>query len=85
MFTEAQRQSVRALRYNLHVPCAHCGKKRRLHWTMLCAFRSIIFEECYLVVDSKRDGKPFPPLTPVCGDHLLTPDWPKKPKTKTKR
>lgn len=85
LFTENQRRMVRFLRFNQYVPCAHCGKKVRVHWTMLCDFRSVDMSRALFTIDAQRDGKPFPPLTPVCGDHPLAPDWKKvtkKPKKK---
>lgn len=85
MFTENQRRMVRFLRFNQYLPCAHCGKKVRVHWTMLCAFRSIDMRGAMFSINAQRDGKPFPPLTPVCGDHPLAPDWQKKERKAPKK
>lgn len=76
MFSEEQRQIIRFLCYNQHVACAHCGKKKRTLWTMLCAFRSIDTSAARFTIDAQRDGKPFPPLTGVCGNHPMAPDFP---------
>lgn len=79
LFTEAQRQSVRFLRYNRAVPCAECCKKRRVMWTMLCTFIAHSMpSSAVLSFTFKDSGKEHPPLTPVCGDHPLAPSWPKK-------
>lgn len=79
LFTEEQRAAVRFLRYSKPIACAHCGKKKRTMWTMLCAFRSIEMSNRFSI-DSKRDGKAFAPLTPVCADHPLAPDFPEESK-----
>jgi len=68
MFTEAQRQSVRFMRFNRSVPCAECGKKRKVHWTMLCSFRAANFGGSSFV---RKTGAVRAPLTPVCSDHPL--------------
>lgn len=73
LFTEAQRQSIRFLRFNRHVPCAECGKKVRIHITMLCEFRCGDMERSMFVL--KFSDKKHAPLTPVCGDHPLKPAW----------
>lgn len=73
LFTEAQRQTVRFLRYNRAIPCAECNKKRRVMWTMICTFTAKNMGLLALT-DS---GKEHPPLTPVCGAHPLAPAWPK--------
>ena len=75
MFTEEQRQDVRFLIYNRPVACAHCGRKTRSHWTLLCAFRSMAaLEDMPFGGDLSHNDKSFPPLTPVCGEHALAPD-----------
>jgi hypothetical protein len=82
MFTEAQRQTVRFLRFNRHVPCVACGKQVRIPWTMLCEFKAGDMTGFALQFYPQT----FPPLTPVCSDHLLKPAWPekKKPNAQTK-
>ena len=71
MFTEAHRQLVRFLRYEgARVPCAECGKRKKVLWTMLCSFQAL--DMAMLV--PKRSGKIHPPLTPVCQTHLLAPE-----------
>jgi hypothetical protein len=82
MFSEQERASVRFLRYNQHVPCAACGKKLRIHWTMLCQFKAGDMGKAQFEMQFYPQG--FPPLTPVCGDHPLRPDWPVKKTTKQK-
>jgi hypothetical protein len=78
MFSEEQRQGVRFLVYNRAIPCAACGKKRRVMWTMLCQFKAGDTEHSFVVL--KNYAQSFAPLTPVCGDHPLGPDWPDKKK-----
>lgn len=82
MFTEQMRQSVRFLCYSAHVPCAMCGKKAKIHWTMLCRFKAGDMEKSFLVLQM---GKPLPPLTPVCQDHPLGPDLPEQKKKPNKK
>ena len=73
LFNEAQRQAVRFLRYNKFIPCAECGKKRKVMWTMLCEFKANI-----MGIDALEESeKVHPPLTPVCQDHLLVPNFAK--------
>ena len=81
MFTEEQRAAVRFLRFNQTVPCAECGKRRKVMWTMLCEFHahSLSGPGLYL---PKTTAKKHAPLTPVCGDHPLGPAWPED-ETKT--
>ena len=74
MFTEEQRASVRFLRFNQTVPCAECGHRRKVMWTMLCEFYAYNFNEPGLVMP--KPEKKHPPLAPVCGDHPLEPAWP---------
>jgi len=70
-FTEEQGSWIRFLRYSRAIPCADCGKKRRVMWTMLCAFKSMTADSIVTV-----SHKSFSPLTPVCQDHPLGPDTP---------
>ena len=70
LFTEEQRQTVRFLRYSRTVPCAECGKKRKVMWTMLCQFIATSMGQFAL----HESGKSHAPLTPVCGDHPIGPD-----------
>jgi hypothetical protein len=74
MFTEEARVAVRFLRFNQAVPCAECGKRRKVMWTMLCEFYAHSLSAPGLPVLGK--GKKHAPLTPVCGDHPLGPAWP---------
>jgi len=82
LFSEQQRESIRFLRYNQHVPCAACGKKVRIHWTMLCQFKAGDMNRNHFELQLYPQS--FAPLTPVCGDHPLAPDWPKKGKGNNK-
>ena len=69
LFTEEQRQIVRFLRYSKAIPCAECGKRRRVHWTLLWTFRAKSLKPgLFVPFDS---GKVHMPLTPVCASHLL--------------
>jgi hypothetical protein len=69
LFTEEQREIVRFLRYTSAVPCAECGKRRKLHWTLLWSFKAKTMpKRAFVLQDS---GKIHLPLTPVCTSHLL--------------
>lgn len=76
MFTEKQRQAIRFLRYNRHVACAACGKKARLMWTMICQFKAVDFERNHFTCEDFPQS--LAPLTPVCSDHPLRPDFGKE-------
>jgi len=81
LFSEETRQSIRFLRFNRRVTCAACGKKVLIPWTMICQFKA-----SDMTGFTMRDyPQSFAPLTPVCGDHPIHPDWPanRKPKQKT--
>jgi hypothetical protein len=75
MFTEAQRRTVRFMRFYergevVKVKCAHCGHKKSILWTQLCSFRV-----CDMGTFVVRPGeKVYPPLTPVCQTHLMAPE-----------
>jgi hypothetical protein len=71
LFTEEQRASLRFLRYSQSIPCAYCGRKQKIHWTLLCTF--VVKEMGQLILTS--DGEIFRPLTPVCQSHILQPEW----------
>lgn len=73
MFSEEQRQAVLFLIYNQFICCTECGKKRKRMWTMLCQFKAASCGPHSL----DESNKSHPPLTPVCQDHPLLPDWPK--------
>jgi len=68
LFTEDQRRAVRFLRYSRTVPCAECGKKVRIHWTLLVEFQCM---DPNSFVIAQRSSKRHMPLTPVCKDHPL--------------
>ncbi len=80
LFTEDMRRIVRFLRFNRWIPCKECGKKRKVMWTMLCQFR-VITPNQFTFTKSKNS---FEPLTPVCSDHPLQPDWPEEKDGETK-
>ena len=69
MFTEEQRFWVRFLRYSRWIKCAACGKKRKVMWTMLHEFIAVTMDG---IAGTGHTG-PYPPLTPVCGDHPIGP------------
>ncbi len=71
LFSEEQRRAVRFLRYSKAVACAECGKKRKLMWTMLCQFRAVKMDSI-VATESQISHSP---LTPVCSDHPIGPDW----------
>jgi hypothetical protein len=76
MFSEEQRAAVRFLRFNQTVPCAECGKRRKVMWTMLCEFYAYNFNAPALVMP--KPEKKQPPLAAVCGCHPLAPAWPEE-------
>lgn len=83
MFSEAQRKLVRFLRFSRSVRCAQCGKKLRIHWTMLCQFiPQVGFGKNDKPTFALQPGKSLAPLTPVCGDHPLAIAWPDEPISK---
>lgn len=84
MFSEAMTLMVRFLVYNQPIPCAACGKKRKVMWTMRCQFKAGDLEHSLVVL--KDYPQSFAPLTPVCDDHPIGPDWPeeKSPPVPTK-
>ncbi len=76
LFTEQQRAAVRFLRFNQSVPCAECGKRRKVMWTMLCSFYAYDFNAPGLMLELQTPAHSHLPLAPVCGDHPLSPAWP---------
>ncbi len=70
MFDEFQHAITRFLTYGKKVKCAHCGKMRKKHWTQLVFFRVIEEEAGFVLKESETE---YPPLTPVCDDHILAP------------
>ena len=81
MFPDWATERVLLLSYTKPVPCAHCGKLRKKHWTMLMAF-SVATEPgpgdnpCVV----QEFNEVHLPLTPVCGKHCLRPMLPKREK-----
>lgn len=71
LFGEFIHAITRLLTYQKPVACAHCGKKRKRHWTLLVFFRVMDMPEtAFELVPSENE---YPPLTPVCDDHILHP------------
>jgi hypothetical protein len=82
-FTEWQTAITKFLTYFRPVKCAYCGRISKHHWTQLKFFRIVegfehkrpdgkVVEGYGLVA---RDGAElFPPLTPVCRKHILSPE-----------
>jgi hypothetical protein len=70
MFSEEQRAMVRFLRFNRSVPCAECGKRSRVKWTMLCTFKVHEFGGQLVLRESQ---KVHTPLAAVCGAHPIAP------------
>jgi hypothetical protein len=68
-FSDEMNACTHFLQYRRAVPCAHCGKMKRKHWTYLQFFR--VGELVAFAV--RLSDKEYPPLTPVCTDHLLRP------------
>jgi hypothetical protein len=73
MFSEAMTRMLRFLIYNQAIPCAACGKKKKAMWTMRCQFTAGDSEHSLFVL--KKYPQSFAPLTPVCDDHPIGPDW----------
>lgn len=82
MFDEWQTAITKFLTYTHPVRCAFCGRMSKHHWTQLKFFRIAEGFEKKLpnrkVVEAqdfklKGGTELFPPLTPVCGKHLLFP------------
>lgn len=67
LFDEFTHFITRFLTFSKPVACAHCGKKRKRHWTHLVFFH--VMEEDFMVL--RKSEKEYPPLTPVCSDHIL--------------
>ncbi len=70
MFSEWENHITVFLKYRRGVRCAHCGRKRSVHWTQLVFFRIADLGDFVLSPGDKE----YPPLTPVCPDHVLMPD-----------
>jgi hypothetical protein len=70
MFSEAQRQITKFLRFRESVPCAHCGKKSRWHWTQTVPFKAAEFGGFSL-----KMGRLLEANSPVCRAHILEPSY----------
>lgn len=69
IFDERMHELTRFVVYRKPVACAHCGKERIDHWTLYDFFQVMDWGEFVLLPSEKE----YPPLTPVCGDHILAP------------
>lgn len=69
MFTPWQHATTRFLRFSKPVACAVCGKKKRIHMTLLVSFQAADLQQQFGL---KFPPKEYPPLTPTC-DHILRP------------
>jgi hypothetical protein len=76
MFPDWLTQRTQFLRYSSSVQCAACGKKSRHHWTLLTAFQTAHMEDHIAGLTPRATI--YPPLTPVCRDHMLAPVAPYK-------
>lgn len=70
MFSAWQTAITKFLTYRRAVKCAHCGKMSKHHWTQLKFFR-VMDEGAFVLKTSKAL---YPPLTPVCSKHILSPE-----------
>lgn len=71
MFSQVQHAITRFLKFIKPVKCAHCGKMKKNHWTQLVFFRVMDSSRFTLVASDAL----LPPLTPVCTDHILKPEF----------
>ena len=69
LFTEQQRRATSFIRYSKPVPCAECGRRRKLMWTQRWSFR--VMEMSFVVL--QPSAKVHLPGTPVCTSHILAP------------
>lgn len=78
LFTPGQTVLIRFVKFAKPTACAHCGKKKRQHWTTLLPFRAIDMDDRATqpnpFVLNTQAGPLLAPLTPVCGDHMLAED-----------
>lgn len=70
MFTEAMRQLVIFLRFKKAVPCEHCGRRSRWHWTMRCPFRAADLGGFTVV----KGDKVLMAGSPICRKHPMHPE-----------
>lgn len=71
LFDEVQHAITRFMTFIKPVKCAHCGKMTKKHWTQLVFFR---VAEPFVVVLHPSESQ-YAPLTPVCTDHILQPEF----------
>lgn len=69
MFPDWLTQMLWFVRYPQPVPCAHCGRRSRYHWTLCVPFQ--VMEERFLVL--KESVVVLGRGAPVCRKHILNP------------
>lgn len=72
MFSEFVNAATVFLAYRKPVECALCKAHRLRLWTMAVFFRACSMNDQALTLDFS-ESPVFPPLTPVCSDHILNP------------
>lgn len=71
MFPQWLTEMVTFARYKTPVPCAHCGKISREHWTLCVPFTvSGIVPGVFHLVEGAKVHRPG---SPVCEDHMPRP------------
>lgn len=70
MFTEAMRRLVVFLRFKKAVPCEHCGRRSRWHWTMRVPFRAASPAGFIMALGDKV----LLPGSPLCRKHPMHPE-----------
>jgi hypothetical protein len=66
-FTEEQHRATSFIRYSKPVPCAECGRRRKVMWTQRWSF-CVMEESTYTL---RPSAKIHIPGTPVCTSHIL--------------
>lgn len=74
MFTEFQTMITVFLRYPTAVPCAHCGRKSKHHWSQRVYFRASSTMEDKAPAFTIQGGALLPGGSPVCRSHVLMPE-----------
>ena len=72
LFSEFENAAVVFLAYRKPVECALCKAPRLRLWTLAVFFRACAMNDHSLTLDFSQSPV-FPPLTPVCSDHILNP------------
>ena len=83
MFDAWQHAITKFLTFSKPVKCAYCGRMSQRHWTQLKFFRiaegfekklpsgKVVSATSFALTDGQEL---FPPLTPVCAKHILSPE-----------